>query len=61
MLQAHLMRVYLSAIMTLEEIVDLAFNQLGLDLYRIQKRYNHVGNTNFLGNKVGWDQKAFLI
>ena len=28
-----------------EEIVEVAFNDLGLDLYRIQNRYNHL-NTN---------------
>ena len=37
-----------------EEIVELAFNQLGLDIYRIQNRYNHLIRTSLvqlLGSK----------
>lgn len=28
-----------------EELVELGFNQLGLDIFRIQNRYNHVGSN----------------
>ncbi|MAS98757.1 MAG: hypothetical protein CMF29_07540, partial [Kiritimatiellaceae bacterium] len=37
--------VYLSAHNDFSQIVDLGFNQLGLDLYRIQNSYQHVGKT----------------
>ena len=28
-----------------EELVELGFNQLGLDIFRIQNRYKHVGSN----------------
>ena len=42
-----------------EEIVELAFNQLGLDIYRIQNRYNHL-NTNPPWQQHWLHQKSFL-
>ena len=48
-----------------EEIVELAFNQLGLDIYRIQNRYNHL-NTNppwqqgWLGSKIILEEAEYI-